>query len=83
MPFLSLMRARNLICASREQFADSEAAILGLLMMQECCKSMERLFKALAEAEAGLPFLAKQEVQRGTRCLAQCDIGDENSAWNR
>ncbi|XP_034261441.2 tudor domain-containing protein 10 isoform X2 [Pantherophis guttatus] len=54
-----------------------------IVLNEECYKSMEKLFKALAEAEAGLPFLAKQEVQRGARCLAQCDIGDEGSAWNR
>lgn len=55
----------------------------GLLTVQECCESMQKLFTALAVAESRLPFLAKEEVQRGTRCLAQCDIGVEGSAWNR
>ncbi|XP_058016714.1 tudor domain-containing protein 10 [Ahaetulla prasina] len=54
-----------------------------IVLNEECYKSMEKLFKALAEAESTLPFLAKQEVRRGTRCLAQCDIGNEGSAWNR
>ncbi|KAG8146822.1 hypothetical protein E2320_013909 [Naja naja] len=49
----------------------------------ESCKSMEQLFMALAEAESSLPFLAKEEVQRGTRCLAECDIREESRAWNR
>ncbi|XP_013919445.1 PREDICTED: tudor domain-containing protein 10, partial [Thamnophis sirtalis] len=54
-----------------------------IVLNEECCKSMEKLFTALAKAECGLGFLAKGEVQRGTRCLAQCDIGDGGSAWNR
>ncbi|XP_029139448.1 tudor domain-containing protein 10 [Protobothrops mucrosquamatus] len=54
-----------------------------IILNKECCESMQKLFTALAVAESRLPFLAKEEVQRGTRCLAQCDIGVEGSAWNR
>lgn len=63
-----------------------EAEILcfgGLLTVQERYESMQKLFTALALAESRLPYLAKEEVQRGTRCLAECDIGVEGSAWNR
>uniref|UniRef100_A0A8C6VPC7 Tudor domain containing 10 n=1 Tax=Naja naja TaxID=35670 RepID=A0A8C6VPC7_NAJNA len=55
----------------------------GMVLNEESCKSMEQLFMALAEAESSLPFLAKEEVQRGTRCLAECDIREESRAWNR
>ncbi|XP_070622121.1 tudor domain-containing protein 10 isoform X1 [Erythrolamprus reginae] len=54
-----------------------------IVLNEESYKSMEKLFTTLAEAESSLPFLAKEEVQRGSRCLGQCDIGDEGSAWNR
>ncbi|XP_033030411.1 tudor domain-containing protein 10 [Lacerta agilis] len=52
-------------------------------LTEECHKSMRTLFGALAESESSAPFLTKQEVQRGTRCLAECIVGDEGNAWNR
>ncbi|XP_019381085.1 PREDICTED: tudor domain-containing protein 10 [Gavialis gangeticus] len=44
---------------------------------------MQQLFGALAQAEEQQPYLAKQEVKRGTRCLAQCVLGADSRAWNR
>nr|XP_034954530.1 tudor domain-containing protein 10 isoform X2 [Zootoca vivipara] len=52
-------------------------------LTEECHKAMRTLFRALAESESCAPFLTKQEVQRGTRCLAECIVGDEGNAWNR
>ncbi|XP_063172912.1 tudor domain-containing protein 10 [Candoia aspera] len=54
-----------------------------IVLSEERHQTMQKLFIALAEAESRLPFLAKHEVWRGTRCLAECDIGEEGSAWNR
>ncbi|XP_063002327.1 tudor domain-containing protein 10 [Elgaria multicarinata webbii] len=52
-------------------------------LTEECHQNMLKLFTSLAEVESQLPFLAKQDVQRGTRCLAECIVGDEGKAWNR
>ncbi|XP_044304549.1 tudor domain-containing protein 10 [Varanus komodoensis] len=52
-------------------------------LTEECHQNMQKLFAALAEVESELPFLASQDIQRGTRCLAECIVGDEGSAWNR
>uniref|UniRef100_A0A6I8RNW6 Tudor domain-containing 10 n=1 Tax=Xenopus tropicalis TaxID=8364 RepID=A0A6I8RNW6_XENTR len=42
------------------------------------------LTKDLAKVESQLPFLAKEEVQRGRRCLAQIPpINGEEAKWNR
>ncbi|KAM3825038.1 tudor domain-containing protein 10 isoform 2-T2 [Vipera latastei] len=54
-----------------------------IVLSKERYESMQKLFTALAMAESRLPYLAKEEVQRGTRCLAECDIGVQGSAWNR
>ncbi|XP_025029379.1 tudor domain-containing protein 10 isoform X1 [Python bivittatus] len=54
-----------------------------IVLGEERLQTMQRLFSALAEAETQLPFLAKQDVRRGIRCLAECNIGEEGSAWNR
>ena len=51
--------------------------------MQECHQKMQTLFTVLAEAERRLPFLAKRDVQTGMRCLAECSVGEEETAWNR
>ncbi|KYO39917.1 tudor domain-containing protein 10 isoform X2 [Alligator mississippiensis] len=44
---------------------------------------MQQLLGALAQAEKQQPYLAKQKVKRGTRCLAQCVLGADSRAWNR
>ncbi|XP_053224683.1 tudor domain-containing protein 10 isoform X3 [Podarcis raffonei] len=52
-------------------------------LTEECHQAMRMLFGALAESESCAPFLTKKEVQQGTRCLAECIVGDEGYAWNR
>ncbi|KAL8184546.1 UNVERIFIED_CONTAM: hypothetical protein K2H54_019941 [Gekko kuhli] len=52
-------------------------------LTEESLRNMQKLFSALAEVESQMPFLAKQEVQRGTRCMAECILGEEGGAWNR
>ncbi|XP_062821107.1 tudor domain-containing protein 10 isoform X2 [Anolis carolinensis] len=52
-------------------------------LTKECPGRMEALFWALGQAESGSAFLSKREAQRGGRCLAECPIGEEGSAWNR
>nr|XP_028564903.1 tudor domain-containing protein 10 isoform X1 [Podarcis muralis] len=52
-------------------------------LTEECHQAMRKLFGALAESESCAPFLTKREVQQGTRCLAECIVGDEGHAWNR
>uniref|UniRef100_A0A8D0GBF0 Tudor domain-containing protein n=1 Tax=Sphenodon punctatus TaxID=8508 RepID=A0A8D0GBF0_SPHPU len=44
---------------------------------------MQQLFTALAQVEAKQPGLSGQEVQRGTRCMGECVLGDQEGAWNR
>ncbi|XP_015274585.1 PREDICTED: tudor domain-containing protein 10 [Gekko japonicus] len=52
-------------------------------LTEESLRNMQKLFSALAEVESQMPFLTKQEVQRGTRCMAECILGKEGGAWNR
>uniref|UniRef100_A0ABM5F559 Tudor domain-containing protein 10 n=1 Tax=Pogona vitticeps TaxID=103695 RepID=A0ABM5F559_9SAUR len=52
-------------------------------LTEECHQKMQTLFTVLAEAERRLPFLAKRDVQTGMRCLAECSVGEEETAWNR
>ncbi|XP_048359450.1 tudor domain-containing protein 10-like [Sphaerodactylus townsendi] len=52
-------------------------------LTEESHRNMQRLFSILAEVESQMPFLPKQEVQRGTRCMAECIVGEEGTAWNR
>ncbi|XP_048359489.1 tudor domain-containing protein 10-like [Sphaerodactylus townsendi] len=52
-------------------------------LTEESHRDMQRLFSILAEVESQMPFLPKQEVQRGTRCMAECIVGEEGTAWNR
>ncbi|XP_053133319.1 tudor domain-containing protein 10 isoform X2 [Hemicordylus capensis] len=52
-------------------------------LTEEHHQSMLKLFTALAKVESQVPFLAKQDVQRGTRCMAECILGNEGGAWNR
>ncbi|XP_060111433.1 tudor domain-containing protein 10 [Heteronotia binoei] len=52
-------------------------------LTEESHQNMQKLFSALAKVESQLPFLAEQDVQRGTRCMAECILGEEGGAWNR
>ncbi|XP_077181091.1 tudor domain-containing protein 10 isoform X2 [Paroedura picta] len=52
-------------------------------LTEENHRNMQKLFGALAEVESQMPFLSKQEVQQGTRCMAECILGEEGGAWNR
>ncbi|XP_061461950.1 tudor domain-containing protein 10 isoform X2 [Rhineura floridana] len=52
-------------------------------LTKECHQNMQKLFTALAEVESQVPFLIKQDVHQGTRCLAECVVGNEGNAWNR
>ncbi|XP_054829269.1 tudor domain-containing protein 10 [Eublepharis macularius] len=52
-------------------------------LTEENHQNMHKLFSSLAEVESQLPFLAKQDIQRGTRCMAECILGEEGGAWNR
>eukprot|EP00079_Xenopus_tropicalis_P019924 XP_012810199.1 PREDICTED: tudor domain-containing protein 10 isoform X4 [Xenopus tropicalis] len=55
-----------------------------VLLTKEICINMGNLFQDLAKVESQLPFLAKEEVQRGRRCLAQIPpINGEEAKWNR
>lgn len=44
---------------------------------------MQVLFSTLAEAEEQQPYLRDVAVQRGTRCLAEYQLGSYGRAWNR
>ncbi|XP_067584078.1 tudor domain-containing protein 10 isoform X3 [Pseudorca crassidens] len=46
-------------------------------------QNMQALFRALAEAEEQQPYLHDSAVRRGTRCLAEYQLGDYGWAWNR
>ncbi|XP_007178648.2 LOW QUALITY PROTEIN: tudor domain-containing protein 10 [Balaenoptera acutorostrata] len=46
-------------------------------------QNMQALFRALAEAEEQQPYLHDSAVRRGTRCLAEYQLGDYGRAWNR
>uniref|UniRef100_A0ACB8G7P6 Uncharacterized protein n=1 Tax=Sphaerodactylus townsendi TaxID=933632 RepID=A0ACB8G7P6_9SAUR len=48
-------------------------------LTEESHRNMQRLFSILAEVESQMPFLPKQEVQRGTRCMAECIVGEEGA----
>ncbi|CAM4692861.1 unnamed protein product [Lepidochelys olivacea] len=52
-------------------------------LTEESHSNMHKLFGRLAEEESKQPCLAKQAVQRGTRCMAECILGDDGAAWNR
>ncbi|XP_072503211.1 tudor domain-containing protein 10 isoform X4 [Notamacropus eugenii] len=53
-------------------------------LTEEAHMNMEKLFYALAEVEEQQPYLAEAEVQRGIRCLGECQLGDDDGgAWNR
>ncbi|KAJ6657028.1 hypothetical protein lerEdw1_003029 [Lerista edwardsae] len=61
----------------------TEVCVQAIDWERECHQNMQKLFTALAEVESQAPFLSKRDVQRGTRCLAECIVGDEGKAWNR
>ncbi|XP_016076848.1 PREDICTED: tudor domain-containing protein 10 [Miniopterus natalensis] len=46
-------------------------------------QNMQVLFSTLAEAEEQQPYLRDAAVQRGTRCLAEYQLGSYGRAWNR
>lgn len=51
---------------------------------EETLANMHKLFSILAEAESKRPFLAKHNVKRGMRCLAECVLDESGEgAWNR
>ncbi|XP_026513856.1 tudor domain-containing protein 10 isoform X4 [Terrapene carolina triunguis] len=52
-------------------------------LTEESHSNMHKLFCQLAEEESKQPYLTKQAVQRGTRCMAECILGDDGAAWNR
>ncbi|XP_023964328.2 tudor domain-containing protein 10 [Chrysemys picta bellii] len=52
-------------------------------LTEESHSNMHKLFCQLAEEESKQPYLPKQAVQRGTRCMAECILGDDGAAWNR
>ncbi|XP_038238372.1 tudor domain-containing protein 10 isoform X2 [Dermochelys coriacea] len=52
-------------------------------LTEESHSNMHKLFSRLLEEESKQPCLAKQAVQRGTRCMAECILGDDGAAWNR
>ncbi|XP_053575759.1 tudor domain-containing protein 10 [Bombina bombina] len=55
-----------------------------VFLTQDKYLAMTNLFHRLAEIEAHQPYLLNNEVKRGTRCLAQCVlIDDEEGTWNR
>ncbi|XP_078526396.1 tudor domain-containing protein 10 [Lissotriton helveticus] len=51
-------------------------------LTEEMHLKMMKLFRSLAEAECKQPPLQRKDVKCGTRCLAKCNLGDED-AWNR
>ncbi|XP_066466503.1 tudor domain-containing protein 10 [Tiliqua scincoides] len=54
-----------------------------ICLTEERHQNMQKLFTVLAEVESRAPFLAEWEIQRGTRCMGECVIGEEGKAWNR
>ncbi|XP_067328382.1 tudor domain-containing protein 10 [Anolis sagrei] len=62
----------------------------GIRITKECHPRMEKLFRALVEAESRAPLLTADKKAPlgsggggGPRCLAPCLIGEEGTAWNR
>ncbi|XP_069508119.1 tudor domain-containing protein 10 isoform X2 [Ambystoma mexicanum] len=53
-----------------------------MYLTEEVHLNMLELFKTLADVESTQPFLQRKDVKRGTRCLAECNLGD-GEAWNR
>lgn len=52
-------------------------------LTEESHSNMHKLFCQLAEEESKQPYLTRQAVQRGTRCMAECILGEDGAAWNR
>ncbi|KAM9114573.1 LOW QUALITY PROTEIN: tudor domain-containing protein 10 [Pangshura tecta] len=52
-------------------------------LTEESHSNMHKLFCQLAEEESKQPYLTRQAVQRGTRCMAECFLGEDGAAWNR
>uniref|UniRef100_A0A8C0IM38 Tudor domain containing 10 n=1 Tax=Chelonoidis abingdonii TaxID=106734 RepID=A0A8C0IM38_CHEAB len=52
-------------------------------LTEESHSNMHKLFCQLVEEESKQPYLTRQAVQRGTRCMAECILGEDGAAWNR
>ncbi|XP_060057442.1 tudor domain-containing protein 10 [Erinaceus europaeus] len=54
-----------------------------MCITQSLHQDMRALFTSLAQAEEWQPYLQDEAVLRGTRCLAEYELGSYGWAWNR
>ncbi|XP_040267639.1 tudor domain-containing protein 10 [Bufo bufo] len=50
---------------------------------EETYNTLSDICTRLVQAEPQLPCVTKDDVRRGTRCLAQCVLAEEDGTWSR